>query len=210
LFGAPGNLHEFRKFAEKRLLHLKQHALTPHLLAVSGADLSHVQPHVSRLFAEYNRTYDDVEFVISTPTEYFEQIRGLADFPSLEGDLNPVFQGTYSARIAVKQWNRRLETLLADTEWLDAFDTLLGRESLAARLAEAWEGVLFNQFHDIICGSHVGKVYANVIDRYKFSNAIASRCQETALEGIAAQIDTSGEGIPIVIFNPLSWERTDV
>src|SRR5207302_5983340 len=96
LFGAPGNLHEFRKFAETRLRNLKEHARTPHLLAVSGADLAHVQPHVSRLFAEYNRAYDDVEFVISTPAEYFEQIREAAEFPTLEGDLNPVFQGTYS------------------------------------------------------------------------------------------------------------------
>src|SRR5260370_921920 len=54
LFPAPANLHEFKKFAATRLRHLKEHARTPHLLAVSGADLAHVQPHVSRVFAEYN------------------------------------------------------------------------------------------------------------------------------------------------------------
>lgn len=210
LFGAPGNLYEFRKFALTRLRHLREHALTPHLLAVSGADLAPIQPHVSRLFAEYNRSYDDLEFVIATPREYFERIRGAADFPTLEGDLNPVFQGTYSARIAVKQWNRRLETLLVDTEWLDAFATLLGCQSCRQRLAEAWEGVLFNQFHDIICGSHVDKVYAAVIDRYKASSELAGRCREEAIADLTAGVDTTGDGIPLILFNPLSWPRTDV
>ncbi|HTE18345.1 MAG TPA: glycoside hydrolase family 38 C-terminal domain-containing protein, partial [Armatimonadota bacterium] len=209
LFPAPTNLHEFKKFADTRLRQLKQHALTPHLLAVSGADLSHVQPHVSRVFAEYNRTYDDVEFVISTPSDYFRRVKGLADFPTWQGDLNPVFQGTYSARIAIKQWNRRMETLLAEAEWLDALSTLLGQASSRARLAEAWEGVLFNQFHDIICGSQVDKVYANVIDRYKASHETTSRCRGTALEAVIDEIDTSGEGVPVVVFNPLNWERTD-
>jgi len=210
LFPAPGNLHEFKKFADTRLKHLKQHALTSHLLAISGADLSPIQPHVVRLFEEYNRAFDDVEFVISTPKEYFDRIRGLADFPTLEGDLNPVFQGCYSARIAIKQWNRRMETLLADGEWLDALATLLGHESQAPRFAEAWEDVLFNQFHDILCGSQVDKVYVNVLNRYEAAHAVAARCQEKALDRLAEQIDTTGDGIPILVFNPLSWERTDV
>ncbi|HZO90178.1 MAG TPA: glycoside hydrolase family 38 C-terminal domain-containing protein [Chthonomonadaceae bacterium] len=210
LYPAPGNLHEFKKFADTRLKYLKQHALTPHLLALSGADLAPIQPHVTRLFEEYNRTYDDVKLVVSTPREYFDLVKGLADFPTLEGDLNPVFQGCYSARIAVKQWNRRLETLLGNAEFADAFAALLGQASQGEQITQAWEGVLFNQFHDIICGSHVDKVYANTIDRYKASHAMASRCLEASLEGIAAQIDTTGDGVPVVVFNPLSWDRDDV
>jgi alpha-mannosidase len=148
--------------------------------------------------------------VVSTPSEYFARIRGLAEFPVLEGDLNPVFQGTYSARIKVKQWNRRLETLLGDAEWLDAAATLLGHESRQPRLAEAWEGVLFNQFHDIICGSHVDRVYANVLDRYQTAAATAGRCREVAQEQLAAAVDTRGDGIPVLLFNPVGWDRTDV
>src|SRR5438477_8062684 len=29
-------------------------------------------------------------------------------------------------------------------------------------------------------------------------------------ENLAARIDTRGEGVPIVVFNPLGWARTDV
>jgi alpha-mannosidase len=211
LFGLPSNLHEFRKFIDTRLAELKKHALTPHLLAVSGADLTPVQPHATGIFAEYNRTSDDLEFVISTPQEYFDQIKGAAEFPVREGDINPVFQGTYSARIKIKQWNRRMETLLGDAEWADAAALmLLGKASQAERIAEAWEGVLFNQFHDIICGSQVDKVYVNVLDRFEASQAVAAPCLESSLESIVSQIDTSGDGIPIVLFNTLSWNRHDV
>ena len=209
MWGVPGSLHEFRKFAEARLKQLKLHSLTPHLLAVSGADLSPVQSHASRIFEEYNRTYDDVEFRISTPQEYFDSIRGLAEYPVWEGDLNPVFQGCYSARIAVKQWNRKLETLLCTAEAADAAATLLGADTQRETLEQAWEPVLFNQFHDIICGSHVDKVYNNTIDRFKSSNVIASQCLESSLEGVAAEIDTTGDGVPLIVFNPLSWSRDD-
>ncbi|MBI2201974.1 MAG: hypothetical protein HYU43_08560, partial [Armatimonadetes bacterium] len=210
LYPAPGNLHEFRKFAELRLKLLKQHAATPHLLAVSGADLTHIQPHVTRIFAEYNRTYDDVEFRVATPKEYFDLVKGSVQFPIFEEDLNPVFQGCYSARIAVKQWNRKVETALVNAELADALAVLLGGRPQAAHLAQAWEGVLFNQFHDIICGSHVDKVYHNTIDRYKAAGAWANQCLDQSLEHLVGQIDTSGEGIPLVVFNPLSWNRDDV
>ena len=210
LYPAPGNLHEFKQFADLHLAQLKKHALTPHLLAVSGADLTHVQPHVTDLFAEYNRSFDDVEFRISTPAEYFEQIKDSVEFPLFEGDLNPVFQGCYSARIAVKQWNRKVETALVNAELADALAVQLGGRSQAAQLARTWEGVLFNQFHDIICGSHVDKVYVNTIDRYKAAGAAATECLEAAFDDVVARIDTQGKGIPLVVFNPLSWNRDDV
>jgi len=209
LYPAPGTLREFRPFAEARLAELRKHALTSHLLAVSGADLTPIQPHVADLFEEHNRAYDDLRFVVSTPREYFDAIRGQADFPTIEGDLNPVFQGCYSARIAVKQWNRRLEGLLCDAEIADAAAHLLGAPTQSGAIDEAWLGVLFNQFHDILCGSHVDKAYANVIDRYKASAASGAACLERSLDWLGERIDTRGEGVPIVVMNPLGWERDD-
>ncbi|HSV74926.1 MAG TPA: glycoside hydrolase family 38 C-terminal domain-containing protein [Chthonomonadales bacterium] len=209
LYHAPHTLREFRPFVEARLAELRKHALTTHLLAVSGADLAPIEPHVADLFDEHNRAHDDLRFVISTPNEYFEAIRGQADFPTIEGDLNPVFQGCYSARIAVKQWNRRLESRLCDAEIADAAAVLLGEPSQIAGIDEAWLGVLFNQFHDILCGSHVDKANANVIDRYKVSAAAASACLERSLDCLAERIDTRGEGVPVIVMNPLGWERDD-
>jgi alpha-mannosidase len=132
------------------------------------------------------------------------------EFPEWQGDLNPVFQGCYSARIAVKQWNRRLETLLCNAELADAAAAMVGGESRAGRIERAWTDVLFNQFHDIICGSHVDKVYLNTIDRFKSSNVAGGQCLEESLSYLIDKIDTVGVGIPVVVFNPLSWDRDDV
>ncbi len=145
--------------------------------------------------------------------EYFDVIKKSgAKFPTTQGDKNPVFQGCYSARIAVKQWNRRLETLLGNAELADAICVILGKESQSADIERWWEPVLFNQFHDIICGSHVDKVYANVIDRYKASHAATVMCLTESMEALTAEIDTAaaGPGVPIVVFNPLAWDRDDV
>ncbi len=147
------------------------------MLAVSGADLTHVQSHVTDLFAEYNRSFDNAEFRISTPAEYFEQIK---------------------------------DSVVVNAELADALAVQLGGRSQAAQLARTWEGVLFNQFHDIICGSHVDKVYVNTIDRYKAAGAAATECLEAAFDDVVARIDTQGKGIPLVVFNPLSWNRDDV
>ena len=70
--------------------------------------------------------------------------------------------------------------------------------------------MLFNQFHDIVCGSHVDKVYQNTIDRYKAAVTLSDQCLGYSLDHLVNQIDTNGEGIPLVVFNPLSWTRDDV
>ncbi|MFM7320903.1 MAG: alpha-mannosidase [Armatimonadota bacterium] len=213
LFPAPSNLHEFESFVDVRMPELLRNATTPHLLAVSGADLTPVQPHIHRLFKEYNAKHrdnpDKPDYIVSTPKRYFDAIRGY-EFPEETGDRNPVFQGCYSARIRIKQWNRKMETVLADAEWADAAVHAEGGESRAARIAEAWEPVLFNQFHDIICGSQVDKVTTNVLNRYERAHELAAPVGDAALEAIAARVDTRGEGIPVVVFNALGWERDDV
>jgi alpha-mannosidase len=125
-------------------------------------------------------------------------------------DLNPAFQGCFSARIDIKQWNRKLETVLSNSEKYDALAQRLGANGREEQIDAAWQGVLFNQFHDIICGSHVDAVFHNTMDRFKSSLDLAGKGLNSSLETIAGRIDTRGEGAPVVVFNPLGWERSDV
>ena len=46
--------------------------------------------------------------------------------PVVTGELNPVFQGVYSARIELKQWMRSLECTLLSAEKLSALASWLG------------------------------------------------------------------------------------
>ena len=208
-FGAPHSFHEFKQFADRRIQALKHHAPTPNIMAPAGADLTPVEGHIVPLIEEYNRSQDDYELVLATPREFFEAVKTAGHFPTVKRDLNPVFLGCYSARIDVKQWNRRLETDLTNCEKLNAIARLLGSPSREQTILDGWKGVLFNQFHDIICGSHVDKVFERVMDRFKQSSTIAGQCLDELTSEIGDQIDTSGDGVPIVVFNTLGWERSD-
>jgi alpha-mannosidase len=213
---APGNLHEFKKFVRDRFTCLESHAVTPHLIAPAGADLMPVESQLLQMVEEFNRSQDDYELVFATPSEAILAMRDTGEndpgiqFQTVTGDLNPAFQGTYSARIAVKQWNRKVETLLTNAEKYDAIAQRYGAKAQTERIWEAWRGVLFNQAHDIICGAEIDPVFDNAIDRFKYSQTSAEACLNASLQAIAEQIDTTGEGIPVVVFNPLGWERSDV
>lgn len=216
--GAPSNIHEFRKFADARLAALERDCEQPCLLAVTGADITPPVEHLPAMMEAYNKIQDAYELAFSTPQKYFDEVMANGMLPAIAGDFNGVFHGCYSARIAVKQRNRELETALLDWEKSDAAASLvvyLGaplaapHESLACELKDAWEPVLFNQFHDIICGSHVDVVYRATLARFDFSEELARMATGRNLQEIAGRIDTSGEGVPVVVFNTLGHVRTD-
>lgn len=210
LHNPPGNLYEFKKTIEPRLRHLKAHAQTGNILALNGADLSPPDPHLLSMVKEYNACQNEYELVFTSSKEFFSAIDWSDGIPVIEDDLNPVFQGCYSARIEIKQKNRELETLLLDWEKADAMGKLADIPFRNDRRDDAWEKVLFNQFHDIICGSHIDKVFYAAMARYEQAKVEAEQHIELKFRDIASQMDTAGEGIPIVVFNTLGWERCDV
>ncbi len=210
-WGVPSNIHEFRKLADARLAALSKGSRGECLLALTGADITPPEAHLPAMMAEYNRLQEEYELVFSTPARYFAEMKASGRLPVETGDFNGVFHGCYSARIGVKQRNRELETALLDWEKSEAQAVLAGAgpESQARSLQDAWEPVLFNQFHDIICGSHVDVVYRAAMDRFDFSEELAKTATARNLDESAARIDTSGDGIPVVVFNTLGHERTD-
>ncbi len=213
---APGNLPEFRQFAAQRFQRLEEHAVTAHLIAPAGADLMPVEPQLVEMVRAYNRSQEEYELVFATPAEVFAVLKECDGIPTITGDLNPVFQGCYSARIDIKQWNRKLENRLVEAEIFAALARRLGAPAQAERLERAWRGVLFNQFHDIICGSHIDPVFEHTMDRFKVSQAAAEDSLAESLQAIAGKIDlqapgpSAGKSIPLVVFNSLGWERSDV
>ena len=79
-------------------------------------------------------------------------------------------------------------------------------------LEEAWKKVLFNQFHDILPGSGIREVYIDAAETHQQAAEIGTHELQGSLQTIAGHINTSKmRGVlPVVIFNPLSWDRTDI
>ena len=72
-----------------------------------------------------------------------------------------------------------------------------------AEMDEAWKGVLLNQFHDIIPGSSIHRVYEEAEALYA---EVIATAQATA--GAAAKALLREEAGALTVFNSLSWERT--
>ena len=128
------------------------------------------------------------------------------DLPVWRGELYlELHRGTYTTQARTKRWNRKLEFALCDAEFLSAFlRELDGTPYPAAELLSSWKTVLTNQFHDIIPGSSIGRVYEEADAAYRKVDsavgAIASRARERIASRVAANL---------VLFNDLSWERRD-
>ena len=76
---------------------------------------------------QFNRL-SDAPFTIryAVPTDFETVIAKRPHAPVISGDFNPIFQGTYSSRIELKQWTRNLEQLLLTAEKLSALADWLG------------------------------------------------------------------------------------
>lgn len=92
-------------------------------------------------------------------------------------DLNPVFQGCYSSRIAIKQRVRALSYRLC------AVESALAAQSYetGTRLPQpedihlAWQRIAFCQFHDVITGTIIDSAYAEAMDMLDEAEAIINR-----------------------------------
>jgi len=119
--------------------------------------------------------------------------------------------GCYTAQAAMKRWNRRNEQLADAAERAAVAAAWLGAATYPReRLAEAWQRFLVHQFHDDLTGTSVPAAY-----RYSWNDEVLSLNQFAAVlrdsvGAVASGLDTEVAGAPLVVFNPLAWEREDV
>lgn len=209
-FGAPRTLPAFEAFAKQRFAALARNAAGANRVTYSGADVSDPQDHVPPLMAEAQkggRLGFDLRF--GTASEFEAAVLKRNDLPSFKLDLNPIFQGTYSSRIELKQWMRESERLLTTAEKLGAAAQYLGHAFDHETLWNAWEPVLFNQTHDLASGVMTDHVYDDTIRTYQMSQGAAERMIDQGWAHVAGAADTRGDGTAVVVFNPLGWPRSE-
>src|SRR5690606_31899127 len=101
-----------------------------------------------------------------------------------------------------------MEQVLRETEWMAAMaHRLTGAEYPRTALDAIWREVLLYQFHDILPGSSIKRVYDECLPRYAALLAETEALLIAAQRALAAQIDTSTAQQPAIVFNSLGWER---
>ena len=210
-YGSPGKLPEFASFFKERFALLAPFSRGANRVGLAGADVCEPEVHIPALIEAFNRGKSaPFTLRIGVPTDFEAAVRQRGDRPVIAGELNPIFQGSYSSRIELKQMTRNNERLLTTAEKLAAMGVLLGHEADDRALWQAWEPTLFNHAHDLMAGVMTDRVYDDTLRGYEFSERLAEGLVETGLADLAREVDTRGEGDALMVFNSLSWPRTDI
>lgn len=158
---------------------------------------------------EYLRRQRDLEGApkmrMASPSEFFKDLekRGIPD-ARYAGELYfQAHRGTYTTQAKTKRGNRRAEFSLREAEGWAALAAAQGRAAYPGKkLAAAWQAVLLNQFHDIIPGSSIARVYEEAEKSYDEVISAAKEISAKALKSLS-----TGKAA-ITVFNSLNWERT--
>jgi alpha-mannosidase len=158
---------------------------------------------------EYLRRSHDLQGLprvrMAGPAEFFQDLdqRGLPKERYVGELYFQAHRGTYTTQAKTKQGNRRAEFALREAElWGTAARALNGFAFTPRSLDAPWRTVLLNQFHDIIPGSSIARVY----DEANAAYAQAIEAAQSAAGAAAATFTAAGDGR--TIFNSLSWPRS--
>jgi alpha-mannosidase len=164
--------------------------------------------------------FPNLEF--TTAVKYLDKLAGRSDshlLPVWQDELYLEFhRGCFTTHADQKRSNRQCEDLLYQAELWSSLACIVNDraypEDLKLQIETAWKQTLFNQFHDIIPGTAIEPVYVTANDGWLEVERATTQMISDALGQIGDRINIPippVEGaIPIVIFNALNWERSEV
>lgn len=163
------------------------------------------EAHIEML-ARQQQMQDVPAVRFGTAEGFFERLDTCrASLPTYEGELYlEKHQGTYTTQAYNKKMNRRCEYALQDVEALSAWARQRGAAPVSQQmLDDCWQEVLLYQFHDILPGSGIHRVYAETTERYDAIYAQLTAEKQRMLVGMA-------QGGGLSAFNPTSYARREM
>jgi len=120
-------------------------------------------------------------------------------------------RGIYTTQAQHKRNMREGEEEVLNAEKWSSLAWLDGKAYPGAELTEDWKKVLFNQFHDLAAGSGIGVIYKDAQRDYDVVRWSTNEISAGALQAVVERVNTESKnqsGIPVVVYNPLGWERS--
>jgi len=119
--------------------------------------------------------------------------------------------GCYTSQAAMKRWNRQNEVLADAAERAAVVADWFGAADYPrARLTTAWSRFLWHGFHDDLTGTSIPEAYVfSWNDELLSLNEFAAMATN-AVGGVSRALDTRADGVPLVVYNPLSIAREDL
>ncbi len=231
-YGAGWVIHQAADAAAAQAEALAQFALlapvaaTRNVLLPVGAD--HVIPArwATAVHRDLAARYVWPRCVTGLPREFFASVRAEAAERGIwltpqTRDMNPVYPGKDVSYIDTKQAQRAAEVAVCDGERLATLAWLRGAEYPAESLDKAWRQLVFGAHHDAITGTESDQVYLDLLGGWREAFERGESARQDAAGLLASQVGTTmpyapagagpdPSGRPVVVFNTLSWPRTDM
>jgi len=160
------------------------------------------ESHLERLQREKN--LDGLPPVKQEPSiNFFDRLNtARASYKTWVGELYlEKHQGTLTSQSRNKRCNRKTEIALRELEFISTVAHVRGSRIYPdAVLEDLWKETLLYQFHDILPGSSIKRVYSESLNRYKEMSDIISAYLKLAYSSVFPNTP--------VVYNTLSWHRT--
>ncbi len=162
----------------------------------------------SRDHVEYALRQKDLEGGVRVkmegPKEFFEDMEAKGGPKNTYvGELYfSAHRGTYTAQAMVKQKNRQNELALREMEMWASAAKLGGWNYPLERADGLWKELLLHQFHDILPGSSIARVY---VEAEKAHEEIHKGAEEIKADALKALLGEKSEAV--TVFNSLSFSR---
>ncbi len=132
--------------------------------------------------------------------------------PAYDGELLiPHGSAAITSHTISKRWNRKNELLADSAERAAIMAGWLGASDYPAeKFLTAWQTFLWHQFHDDLPGTSIAEAYVFSYNDYVIALNMFAAELENAVGGVIRTLDTNVQGRPVVVYNPVSYERNDI
>jgi alpha-mannosidase len=146
---------------------------------------------------------------LSSPGEFFADLK--REGKPKEKYIGELYfqahRGAFTSQAKTKLRNRRSEIALHEAEfWGTVSNKLTNYHFSAEELKPAWHKLLLNQFHDILPGSSIHRVYEEAAIDYEHILEEANKVTHSAI----TKLIKSKSKDAVTLFNSLAWERNEL
>ncbi|MER3426796.1 MAG: hypothetical protein C4334_01660 [Pyrinomonas sp.] len=193
-------------------------------LRINAADFTPPWTNLAGNVERLERSLPKVEVTGQAQTRFFNALRaevaaGKVRVPVTSRDKLFFHVGVAAARSDLKIAHRRAENMILAAERFGAIAYAHGANYPDLALDKAWRQILFGSHHDAITGTPSDNAFLDLVHGYREAYELAREARDDALRFIISRINTRAPErlraprsalTPLVIFNPLAWERTDL
>lgn len=174
------------------------------LMAVYGVT-NHGGAPTKRSIADIHKLHEETDgrVVFGSTTDFFSKQEGCS-MPQWDGEIPIRFFGVFSDRPDIKKLCRMSETALLNGEKAALWAGLTtGMPDQTAHLRQAWQQLLYNQFHDILGGASISEACIDALQQMGSCRQQAEAVKHIALQRMTKYMDLpSEEGI---VWNLVVW-----